>query len=112
MNSHIPAKGIRKHPRIVVDMSVRVFTDATGNSLARGHDISCGGMSLYTPLELEVGDGIKVAFELPHSRMRFGLSAVVRNRDGFRYGIEFVELTGEEFGELKRVTALLAILQD
>jgi hypothetical protein len=102
--------GIRKHPRIGMDISARVFCKGGASSLARAHDISCGGLSLYAPMELAKGDVIKIAFELPHSRMRFGVSAVVKNRDGFRYGVEFLELTPQEFAEIKRVTKLLAIV--
>ena len=90
-----------------VDISVRVFSSAMSGALGRGHDVSCGGMSLYTPLELAEGDTIKVAFELPNSRMQFGVSAVVKNRNGFRYGIEFVKLTSKEVAEIRRVTGVL-----
>ncbi len=101
--------GIRKFPRMSVDISVRVFSNGTHGAFGRGHDVGCGGMALYTPLELAEEDKINIVFELPASQMRFGVSAVVKNRNGFRYGIEFAQLTSEESAEIKRVTRILAL---
>jgi c-di-GMP-binding flagellar brake protein YcgR len=101
--------GIRKYVRINADISARVYCKGAPPSLARAHDISCGGLCLYAPLELNEGDIIKVAFELPHSRMQFGVSAVVKSCNGFRYGLEFTNLTPEEVAEIQRVTRILQL---
>lgn len=77
--------------------------------MGRAQDLSRGGMSVYVPLELAKGDVIRVMFELPHSRMRFGIEAVVKNRIGFRYGVEFLELTPSETLELERVIKILGL---
>src|SRR5512146_3184821 len=98
-----PINGIRRYPRIAVDVSVRVSSDARRVIFARGHDISCGGMALYAPMELTEGEVVKITFELPNSRVQFNVSALVKNRNGFRYGLEFVELAPEDFKEIKRV---------
>lgn len=112
MGSKTPHKnGIRRHARITADISARIFCNGLPPSLARAHDISCGGLCLYAPLELKEGDVIKIAFELPHSRMKFGVSAVVKNRNGFRYGVEFVDLARQELAEIQRVTEILRLVQ-
>jgi c-di-GMP-binding flagellar brake protein YcgR len=103
--------GVRRYARISADISARVFCNDLPPSLARAHDISCGGLCLYAPLELREGDIIKIAFELPHSRMHFGVSAVVKNRNGFRYGVEFVDLIPQEFAEIQRVTEIIRLAQ-
>ncbi len=103
--------GIRRYPRISVDVSVRVWSEGRRPVFGRGHDISCGGMALYAPVELEDGDVVKIAFELPNSRVQFNLSAKVKNRNGFRYGLAFVELTPENFKEIKRVTEILDLVR-
>lgn len=99
----------RRHPRMSVDVSVRVFRGGSFATLGRGHDISCSGMALYTPIELELNQEIQLSFVLPYSRMQFGLRAFVRNRNGFRYGIEFSSLSAPETAEMERVTKILAM---
>lgn len=100
---------VRSHARVIVDASVRVFLNSTTRTLGRAQDISRGGMSVYVPLELAKGDVIRVMFELPHSRVRFGITGIVKNREGFRYGVEFLELTPSEARELERVLNILGL---
>jgi hypothetical protein len=103
--------GIRQYGRVLVDAPVRVFATPRAPTFGRMHDIGCGGMSFHAPAELLVNDVIKLEFELPYSRMGFGISATVRNRNGFRYGVAFQNLTPDEFGEIARVTATLSVSQ-
>jgi hypothetical protein len=42
-------------------------------------------------------------FQPPNSKARFGLFGRIRNRENFRYGIEFLELGSAESTELTRV---------
>jgi hypothetical protein len=46
-------------------------------------------------------------FQPPNSKTRFGLFGRIRNRENFRYGIEFVGLGASETAELTRVVAAL-----
>lgn len=102
--------GVRRFSRMIVDISVRVFAPApTPPTNGRGHDVSGGGMALYVPIELNIGDKLQLSFQLPYSRMRLGISAFVRNRNGFRYGVEFVGLTAAETAEIQRVTSILEL---
>jgi hypothetical protein len=66
-------------------------------------------MALYTPVEWELNQEIQLSFVLPYSRVQFGVRAFVRNRDGFRYGIEFANLGEQEIAEIERVTRILAM---
>ncbi len=92
-----------------VDLSVRVFPNVGRMTFARAHDLSCGGMALYVPLDLELGEVVKVAFELPNSRMQFNVAGAVKNRTGFRYGVEFTKLSHDELREIARVTEILSL---
>lgn len=78
-------------------------------TLARGHDIGARGMAIYIPLQIAVGTPINLSFQLPYSRTVFGIRAIVRSHDGFRYGVEFVDLTPTEAEEIKRVTYLMEL---
>ncbi len=96
---------MRRYPRVKSDIRVRVFsppTDPTADSFGRGYDISEAGMAIYVPLELSEGQQVLVMIDVPQCRVRLGLTAVVRNRKGYRYGVEFLALTNTERKELKR----------
>ncbi len=99
----------RQHNRVTIDVSVRVFADSFVPTLGRTQDLSSAGMSFYTPLDLALGSEVRLAFTLPMSRFHFGLKAIVRNREGFRYGVEFVALASAERAEIERITGLLAL---
>ena len=101
----------RLSERVGLDISVRVVTETGTISFGRSHDVSCKGMSLYFATELEVGDSIRVRFTLPNSRLALDLKAVIRNRVGFRYGIQFSEATAAELDEIARVAGILLLTQ-
>jgi hypothetical protein len=64
-------------------------------------------MAIYVPAELSVGTSVNISFQLPHSRMVLGIRAIVRNSDGFRYGVEFVDLTSAEAEEINRIANMM-----
>lgn len=80
----------RRWPRLQVDLPVRVMTSrgfSTTVVAGRGTELSEGGMVLYAGILLNPGDLLQLEFEAPcHSRV----SAIVRNRNGFCFGLEFV----------------------
>lgn len=97
-----------------LDVRVKVFV-GNGNGegcYGRGHDLSRGGMAIYVPRDLKIGQEVGLEFELPHSRMRFGVRCVVRNSEGYRYGIEFLQLAGTELAELKQALERAMLLHD
>jgi hypothetical protein len=98
----------RRYRRLSTNINVRVFH--TGGHIAgSGHDLGAGGMAIYVPLELAVGTSVNLSFHLPYSQMVFGVRAIVRNSSGFRYGVEFVNLTSAEVEEIKRVATILEL---
>jgi hypothetical protein len=98
----------RRFCRLSTNINVRVFHGAK-QTAGRGHDIGAGGMAIYVPLELAVGTSVNLSFQLPYSRMVLGVRAIVRNASGFRYGVEFVDLTSTEVEEIKRIAAILEL---
>jgi c-di-GMP-binding flagellar brake protein YcgR len=99
---------VRRYLRISCNISVRVFHGAKYTD-GRGHDIGTGGMAIYVPLDIDVGSSINLSFQLPCSRMVLGVRALVRNRDGFRYGVEFADLTPTEAEEIQRIANMMAV---
>jgi hypothetical protein len=85
----IPHK-TRRWPRVPVDLPVRVVT-AKGFSTTvvpgRGTELSEGGMVLYAGILLSPGDLLEVEFDTPS---RSHLTAIVRSKNGFCFGLEFL----------------------
>lgn len=108
--SPIPSyEKVRRHVRTAADVSVRVYVGTERFTNGRGHDIGAGGMAVYVPLELAVGISVNLSFQLPNSRTVFGVRAIVRNRSGFRYGVEFADLSAFETEEIRRLTRIMEL---
>lgn len=102
----------RRFERLTVDLRVRVFASIAGKSrlsYGRAHDLGEGGLALYVPLELKVGQEVRLEIEIPNARFKFGIRGLVRSADGYRYGIEFRDLSRKELEELKRSLHLIAL---
>ena len=80
----------RRWNRLPVDLPVRVLTSKGFNTtvvMGRGTELSEGGMVLYAGILLNPGDLLEIEFDMPfHSRV----PAIVRSRNGFCFGLEFI----------------------
>jgi PilZ domain len=82
---------------ISLSLRVRVPTPSGGEfMLAHGRDVSQGGMAVYVPVELEIGSTVLLELVFPELKEPIGLSASIRNRIGFKYGVEFENPTDEQ----------------
>ncbi len=70
--------------------------------------MSEGGMSVYAPESLEIGTYVLVEFSLPGSSRELRLRALIRNRCGFRCGMEFVEQMAADRMLIRRFLQSLA----
>ena len=89
----------RRWERIKLDCRVRVTFNVgkvTETTDGQGNDISGGGISLYVPAELNVGDNVTIELVRRYGKPRVFAAAQVMNRNGFRYGMEFVGLKDEQ----------------
>lgn len=80
----------RRWDRLPVDIQVRVITskgDDTTVVRGRGTEMSEGGMMLYAGLLLNPGDTLEIEFDTPVASR---VPAVVRSRNGFCFGLEFL----------------------
>lgn len=81
----------RRFPRFPVDLPVQVVSISPSAQVAVPGlvtEISQAGMSIYAGLPLQPGDVTEVVFQTPQVR----LTGVIRSRDGFCYGLEFLAL--------------------
>ncbi|MGZ5003589.1 MAG: PilZ domain-containing protein [Chthoniobacterales bacterium] len=74
------------------------------------HDISEGGTRLFVPGDLHPGEEIKLHLALPYSSA-VELVGVIRNRDRFEYGVEFVGVSAEDRESLVRNCRALSVLE-
>jgi hypothetical protein len=87
MSSPVNTRRWVRHP---VELPVRISPRGGDPRFAipgRGIEISEGGMTLYAGLPLKPGDYMEVEFETAGGAR---ISAVVRNRTGFCFGLEFL----------------------
>jgi hypothetical protein len=83
-----PATDRRIAPRYKVELTISVV--ARGHSLrGRSCDLSQTGMGFYAGCDLDVGEHVLLQYELGDGSPPKKVSAVIRNRSGNRYGVEF-----------------------
>jgi hypothetical protein len=83
----------RRHPRYKLQVDIRVY--ARNARVVRGHtvDISERGISALFAVEVPVGEVVRLEFSLPMGDIE--THALVCHRSAFRYGLQFVESSGE-----------------
>jgi len=89
----------RRWERIKLECRVRVTFNigkATESIDGQGNDISGGGISLYVPAELNVGDKVTIELVRRYGKPRVMVAAEVVNKNGFRYGMEFAGVSDEQ----------------
>jgi c-di-GMP-binding flagellar brake protein YcgR len=106
----------RRWTRYKVDIRLKVTLAGSAASSGRnftfgqGSDVSEGGMAAYIPSELNVGDVVGIEFVLPYSKEAITLRAEVRNRNGFRYGLEYVLISEAHQQLLRKSLQTLALM--
>jgi CheY-like chemotaxis protein len=85
----------RTEGRAAVDIEATVHSDRYGFIPARLSDISERGFAAVLPVELSLGEVVSVELHLPQKAKR--ARAVIRNRNVFRHGFEFLRhISAEE----------------
>jgi c-di-GMP-binding flagellar brake protein YcgR len=87
-----PARGFidaRGSPRFKLETDIRIY--ARNQAVAHGHtvDISETGIGAMLMDEIHVNEIVRLEFSLPNGEVE--VMAVVRQRNAFRYGFEFIE---------------------
>lgn len=79
----------RRHPRFKLDVDVRIYP--RNAEVVRGHtvDISESGISAMLRVEVPIGAVVRLEFDLPLGPVE--VHAMVRQRNAFRYGFQFIE---------------------
>lgn len=113
-NSAGGGRELRRSPRYNVDVRLRLIVAKDGKSAVvhgRGNDISEDGLALFVAHDFEVGQRVEVEFTLPYSRQPLRVWIAIRNRNGYRYGVEFLNLSQPQRLEIARLCKALTLLQ-
>ncbi len=73
-------------------------------------NLSQGGLAAFLPMELPVGELVELDLTLPGAPQPLKLKAVVRNRRGFTYGMEFTDTTPAQQEIIARTCGKLDLL--
>lgn len=101
----------RRFPRFAVDarMRVRMFQDGEFRTCwGRSTELGQDGIGATLTGDLEVGEIVSLEIPLPLSPYPLKVRAIVRYRQGLRYGLEFLTLTDNQRDMLCRVCEMLA----
>ena len=101
---------LRRWPRYKVDVPVRVITQgATKVSivLGRGSELNNGGMAVFAGTELAIGAQVQVEFTPPYSGHPIRVRCFVRNRSGYRYGVEFITESDDDYQSVHQIETVL-----
>ena len=101
----------RRFPRFVIDMRLQVkmfqageFRNCWGRSTEMGQD----GIGATLTGSLEPGEIVTLEIPLPLSPYPIKVRAIVRYRQGLRYGFEFLTLNDSQRDTIQRVCQYLA----
>ena len=95
---------VRRWKRVKMDVRVKLrrWEDPEDSAaVVRTFEMSEGGMSVYASETLEIGTQLMAEFSV-HGTEPLRVRAVVRNRRGFRCGVEFVDLDLRQTAEIRR----------
>ena len=79
----------RQHPRFKLDIDVKIYSRASSLVLGRTVDISDAGLAAMLKIEIPLEQVVRLEFKLPLGLV--SVRALVRQRNAFRYGFQFVE---------------------
>ena len=90
---------MRRWPRYRINVPVRVVVqrpDKTVIVSGRGMELNEGGMALFAGAELKVGQRVEIEFTPPYDGQPLRVRGVIRNRNGYNYGSEFLLLNRDD----------------
>ena len=73
----------------------------------RGSELNNGGMAIFAGTELSIGDQVMVEFTPPYTGQPIRVRCFVRNRAGYRYGVEFITENDDDYENVNRIETIL-----
>jgi c-di-GMP-binding flagellar brake protein YcgR len=103
----------RQGERYPMDAGLVAHPAHNRNRVIRGRvvDLSRAGISAVMAADLEPGEVLEVQFGLPYAARPVQMKAAICNREGYRYGLEFVHVIASQQEMINRTCATLALLR-
>lgn len=79
----------RKRPRFKLEVDVKIYPRDKSRVPGRSLDISEQGLAVMMKIEIPLDQVVRLEFELPTGVV--SIRALVRQKNAFRYGFQFVE---------------------
>ena len=79
----------RKHSRFKLDVEVKIYSRDSSRVVGHSVDVSEQGLAVMLQIEIPLDQVVRLEFELPLGVV--SIRALVRQRNAFRYGFQFVE---------------------
>jgi len=83
---------VRHRVDIRLKLTATSADGSTSTAYGRGNTLSHGGIGAYVPCSLAKGSSVSVELTFPGTNREVKIKATVRSSEGFRYGLEFVDL--------------------
>lgn len=99
---------LRRQPRFKFEVDISVRSRSCGVLNGRSVDISESGLAAIMVIEAPVGEVVELEFALPFSSVT--IRAVVRQKNAFRHGFEFIDSDSAHEG-IRRTCRDLAVQQ-
>jgi hypothetical protein len=100
----------RRYRRYRLDVPVRVIVQTEEKTRiidGRGNELNEGGLAVNAGVELEIGDTIEVEFTPAYTGQPLRARAAVKNRVGYRYGLEFLTETPIDYERVEDIRIAL-----
>ena len=105
MDSFEPVREMRKFPRYPLDLRIKVnfkVNKITQRALVKTIEIATHGISVNSPVELPLNSQVELEILLPGTKIPLRVWAMIRNKFGTRYGIEFLSTTDAHRSEISQ----------
>ena len=101
---------LRRWPRYKLEVPLRILAQKGAKTAivqGRGNELNEGGMAVFAGIELSLEEEIAVEFTPPYSGHPIRVRALVRDRKGYCYGVEFLTLTIEDQQNVSQIRTVL-----
>lgn len=103
----------RRWSRFPLEMRVELYAGKREPKIyGRAVDLSEGGVSILTVDELKIGEQLPIAFTIPQTNERFQFESSVRTKEGYKYGLEFLNVKQEQRRELAEFGRVMKFLSE
>jgi hypothetical protein len=102
----------RRATRYQIEAGMVARSAGNRSRVIRGRivDLSQAGVSAVIAADLSMGEVFEIEFGLPYASKPVRIEAAICNREGYRYGLEFVLALAAQQELINRTCAALALL--